>query len=618
MLRCAPCLMVVLLLSLADGSLTADERKGDWPQWRGPRRDNISTDTGLLQTWPEEGPPLAWSVEGIGMGISAPAVLQGRVFTLGYFNDFEYVIALDERSGERLWATTIGPAQGESPLMRWLSQRTPTVDEERLYVIRSQGELVCLRTADGMELWRKDYAAEFGRSAFHWGYCDYPLVDGEHLICTPASPEVFMTAVDKRSGSVIWKSMATGLPAYGAIIAADWAGARQYVVATGGGVIGVSAATGKVLWRSGQIRPAPPVTQTPIRIGEYLLCPYGYVSELRLLIPPATGEPGEAREVYARQIHSDPFSDSGFVLNNQLYLCDLRAGMLNAIDWKSGEPTALEVPGLQQRRGHSRRLSMTYADGRLYSLTATGHVGLAVISPERYEEIGGFDLVNHEPSDGATLPVVTGGRFYVRSENILYCFDVTASAELPHSAIRVVLPPPPAPSIAATGPRRAPRPIFVPTPQEVVDRMLAAANITEEDCVVDLGSGDGRIVITAAKKYGCRALGYEIDKELVEVSRKRIADDGVSNLAEIRVEDMYTADLSAVDVVAVYLYPSALEKLKPQFAKLKPGARIVSHYFEIPGAMPSETFEVESAETGAKHRILLYRVPLAIDDSPGK
>src|SRR4051794_32859360 len=116
MLRCSSCLLVVLLLSFARCSLPAEERSGDWPQWRGPRRDNISTDTGLLQSWPEQGPPLAWSVEGIGMGISAVAVSNGQVYTLGYFNDLEYVTALNEQSGERLWTTAIGPSAEESPL----------------------------------------------------------------------------------------------------------------------------------------------------------------------------------------------------------------------------------------------------------------------------------------------------------------------------------------------------------------------------------------------------------------------------------------------------------------------------------------------------------------------
>ena len=108
--------------------------------------------------------------------------------------------------------------------------------------------------------------------------------------------------------------------------------------------------------------------------------------------------------------------------------------------------------------------------------------------------------------------------------------------------------------------------------------MLELAEVDEDDLVVDLGSGDGRIVIAAASKYGCNAIGYEIDEELVEISRERVQNEELGELVTIEDQDMYTADLSEVDVVAVYVYSAVLAKMKPQFAQLRPGARIVSTY----------------------------------------
>lgn len=130
---------------------------GHWPQWRGPNRDNVSNEKALLQQWPKGGPPLEWQVEGIGQGIASISIADARIYTVGYRDDSEYAIALDQRTGNKFWATRIGEAVQDSPLMRWLSQPNPTVDTERAYFVRADGDLVCLQVADGVELWRKSY-----------------------------------------------------------------------------------------------------------------------------------------------------------------------------------------------------------------------------------------------------------------------------------------------------------------------------------------------------------------------------------------------------------------------------------------------------------------------------
>jgi outer membrane protein assembly factor BamB len=158
---------------------------------------------------------------------------------------------------------------------------------------------------------------------------------------------------------------------------------------------------------------------------------------------------------------------------------------------------------------------------------------------------------------------------------------------------------------------RVPKPIFAPTPQDVVEAMLRSAGVAKDDLVIDLGSGDGRIVITAAKKHGARGIGYEIDPQLVWSSRDRAQQEGIATLVEIREQEMYTADLSEARLIAVYLYPVVLEKLKPQFAAMKPGAWIVSHHYEIPDATPERELIVKSKATGNDHRVLLYKIPLS-------
>jgi protein-L-isoaspartate O-methyltransferase len=331
-----------------------------------------------------------------------------------------------------------------------------------------------------------------------------------------------------------------------------------------------------------------------------------------LLEHPLGSEPGAIREVYSQSINTDLFIDHGFVVGDHAYLSARRGAEILVVDWRTGDVTRRFEVG---KRGGAERFGMTYADGRVYSLSATGRVTLAAVSADGYQLSGSFELPGHEPSQGAALPVVTGGRLYLRSENVLFCYDVTAHTS-PQSAVpvRIVLSPPPAAVIAPNGQPRVPRPIFVPTPQDVVERMLELAKVEKDDTLVDLGSGDGRIVITAAKTYGCHAVGYEIDQELVKVSQQQIAAEELSQLAEIKAEDMYTADLSDVHVVVVYVYPSVLEKMKTQFAQLPAGARIVSHQFEIPGVKPTQTVEVDSEETGGRHKILVYTVPLTVSE----
>ena len=152
--------------------------------------------------------------------------------------------------------------------------------------------------------------------------------------------------------------------------------------------------------------------------------------------------------------------------------------------------------------------------------------------------------------------------------------------------------------------------LYVTTPRDVCARMLREAGVKKESVVADLGSGDGRIVIAAAKTYGCKAIGYEIDRRLVEMSREAVSKEGVQDLVKIEKQDLFTADLSEVDVVAVFLYPRLMKRLIPQFEKMKPGSRIVSHQFEMSGVKPDRVVSVVSEETGEMHRILIWTTPL--------
>jgi hypothetical protein len=159
-------------------------------------------------------------------------------------------------------------------------------------------------------------------------------------------------------------------------------------------------------------------------------------------------------------------------------------------------------------------------------------------------------------------------------------------------------------------PMHKPDVIYVPTPQNVVDKMLEMAQVKKSDLLYDLGCGDGRIVVTAAKKYGCRCVGYDIDPQRIKESLENVEKNNVGDLVRIEQEDIFTLDLSKANVITLYLLPSLNVKLIPQLEKLKPGSRIVSHDFDMRGVKPDEVVEIDSDNGYREHTIYFWTTPL--------
>ncbi|MHC4399599.1 MAG: SAM-dependent methyltransferase [Planctomycetota bacterium] len=163
--------------------------------------------------------------------------------------------------------------------------------------------------------------------------------------------------------------------------------------------------------------------------------------------------------------------------------------------------------------------------------------------------------------------------------------------------------------------KKRPDVIFVPTPQRVVDKMLEMAQVKKTDLLYDLGCGDGRIVVTAAKKYGCKAVGFDIDPLRIKDSTERVENNKVGHLAQIKEADIFKLDLSKANVVTLYLLPSLNVKLIPQLEKLKPGCRIVSHDFDMRGVKPDKVLKNykclnDDGKTEGTHTLYLWTTPL--------
>jgi outer membrane protein assembly factor BamB len=558
---------------------------GNWPQWRGPDRTNVSTETGLLKEWPEGGPPLAWKASGLGEGVPSVAIAGGKIFVLGYREGKEFLTALAENDGSSLWSTEIGEAVKEMPRMRWLLQRTPTVDGERVYAFRANGELVCLGS-DGKVRWRKDYVKEFEARRPVFGYADYPLVDGDKLICTPGGEKATVVALNKSTGEIIWTCLVPrgDSAAYAAAVVAEVGGVRQYVNFLSKGVVAVSA-EGKFLWRYDGITNRTVNVYTPIVRGDRVFCASGYDTAFSLIQLVPEGDSIKAREMYTVRKLLQPWLSSAILVDDRVYLC-CRGGIGPiAVDFKTGK--------ILWEAGASIRLeeqaSLVYADGHLYFRTASGKVVLARITTDGLVKKSEF-VPPRSPSDEPTwtFPVIAGGRLYLRDQDMLLCYD------LREKKVR----------------RKRPDVIFVPTPQDVVEKMLELVSVKKEDVVADLGCGDGRIVITAAKKYGCKALGYDLDKECVRLALESVKKEGVERLVRIECQDILEVDLSGFSVVTLYLGPVLNAKLIPQLEKLKPGSRIVSHAFDIPGIKPDKVTSFTSMEDDVARKLYVWTTPL--------
>ncbi len=597
---------------------------GEWKQWRGPDRANKSPETNLLAQWPAEGPPLAWRVEGLGEGIASVSIADVQIFTMTYANDMEFLVALDQATGDLRWAAPVGPAVPENPLMRWLSQRSPTLDGDRLYALTGHGILVCLNSKDGREHWRKNYVEDFGAKRGQWGFCDYPLVDGDRLICAPGGSEASMIALDKHTGDLLWKSAVPPSSRlngnYAAIVVMEVGGIRQYVSFLQGGLIGIAAEDGRLLWRYDKINERqaydPQNAISPLVKEDILFCVGARGSILTLLkLVAGNDDLITVREEYTRPSRINHFQDNPVWTGDRVFVSERKGGgELSCLNVTSGEPLWHHVEPARSR--YSGYLATTYADGHLY--VRSDAVTLVDARSDEYSEKGRFEIPDYQPAVGATTPVIAGGHLYLRDGDRLFAYNIRQnaleSARAEPRTVTLHLPEEPS-RITDLDDRRTRsdslRSVFVPTPLHVVEKMLELADVKQSDRVYDLGSGDGRIVVTAARKYGSHAIGYELDEDLVAISRAAVSKEEVEELVSIEQEDIYNVDLSEADVVAVYLLPKQLEELIPQFRKLPPGARIVSHAFKIPGIEPEQSRTVRSEEDGASHRIYVYQAPLA-------
>ena len=411
-------LAVVAALSLASFKSRAE----DWPQWRGPNRDGQADERHLLHGWPRGGPTVLWNITNAGSGYGSPVVVERRVYLLG--NDGvenESVRAFSASDGHLLWVARLGKVGNPEQQPSFPGARsTPTVVDDCLYALGSDGDLACVELKTGKFVWRKNLRTDFHGVPGMWAYSESPLVSGDTLVVTPGGSEATVVALNRKTGDVIWKAAMpeAGSAAYASAIMLCTGKAKLYVQFLQNGLVGLDTETGKLLWRN---------TKVVSRYGANIPTP---VSGYDLIYAAGGGTGGGAFRLNMQDGILDPepaYFDarfpamSGGVVRVGNLLFGTGAKSLFCIEFKTGK-VKWEHPSI----GAS---SIIYADGQLILHGENGEVAMVVPSPQRYFETGRFTPTDQpeklDPMEKAWAhPVVSDGYLFIRDSGSLWCYDV--------------------------------------------------------------------------------------------------------------------------------------------------------------------------------------------------
>jgi outer membrane protein assembly factor BamB len=381
----------------------------DWPQWRGPRRDGVSAETGLLKQWPAGGPPLAWKSGGAGEGYSSFSVSGGRLYTLGARQGTEYVMAYDVATGKKVWEVANGRRfendRGSGP------RSTPTIDGDRAYVFGSSGDMTVLDAASGKVFWTQNLLRKYGGSNIRWGLSESPLVLSDRIIVTPGGSGAAIVALKKTDGSLIWKTQSDE-PGYSSALLHTVGNVQQVIVFTGERALGVDVNDGRLLWSYDRVANRTANIATPIARRNRVFLSSDYGTGAALLALGADGNKVIASEIYFTNEMRNHHASSVLVGD---YLYGFSSSILTAMHFDTGK--------VAWRDRSVGKGSVVVADNQLYLFSEQGVVGLADVNPAKYVERGRFELKTGSLPTWSH-PVVSGGKLFLRDQDTIYAYSV--------------------------------------------------------------------------------------------------------------------------------------------------------------------------------------------------
>jgi len=399
--------IVCLLVSSVDAA--------DWNQFRGPNRDNISTETDLLSQWPQDGPSLVWVGSGLGEGYSAVSIVGDLIYTMGNQDGGEFIVAMNRESGDVVWKVRNGneyhDGTGNGP------RGTPTVVDGRVYALGGNGDLTCCNADSGDVLWHRNILRDFQGSNITWGMSESVLVDGDKVICTPGGNKGTVVALNTVSGDEEWVSRVPESPqaSYASPMISQVGNTKQYVVFTSKGVVGIQADNGKPLWGQNKSSNGTANCATPLVIGSQIFSSSGYGTGAELIQINARRRKINSRVVYHNK---NMKNHHGGMVHVDDHVYGSSSDILTCINLKTGKSTW---------RQRSMKGAVIYADGKIVFRHEDGPVVLLEASPKAFKQLGRFDQPQRSGRPAWAHPVIAGGRLYLRDQDKLLVYDLQGS-----------------------------------------------------------------------------------------------------------------------------------------------------------------------------------------------
>jgi outer membrane protein assembly factor BamB len=400
------------LLLAAVALAHAGDRADDWPQFRGPNRDGISPETGLLKNWPDQGPPLLWRRD-LGQGFSAISVYQGLAYTMYSDDRDEFAICVNAEDGREVWRLRTDKSYKNS----WGNgpRATALIDGDTVFFIGAQGKLYALNRLDGRVLWHRDLPRDNEGVQPDLGYSNSPLIAGDLILVTTGGfGGNAIQALDKSSGAVRWTAHSDH-PGYSSPITLGYGPADLGIFFTGTGIVAVELHDGAVLWTYPWRTSAFENVASPVRVGEnrlFFSSPHPRGKGSAVLTFTRSGDDWSTETVWQNNVMKNHFSTSVFV-DGFLYGCD--RAILKCVDARTGEER-------WRRRGFGEG-NVIAADGHLIILGTSGQLALAEITPEAYRQKGQVRILSGRCF---TAPSLSQGRLYLRNRREMISFDVRA------------------------------------------------------------------------------------------------------------------------------------------------------------------------------------------------
>lgn len=378
-------------------------------QWRGPERDGKYQESGLLKQWPEEGPEMLWHYDGLGLGHASAAVTSERVYTAGTTEEGNgFVIALSHK-GEKLWQTEIG--------REWMDnfegiRSTPLVYGDKIYIMSSYGQVVCLSADKGEIIWQLNVFDDFGGRQIKWGVTENLLIDGDKLFVTPGGEEANVIALNKDNGELIWKSKAKGeVSAYCSPLVVERGENKILMTQTAASILGLNAETGEFYWSVDHPNKWSVQANTPLYMDgkAYFVSGYGKGGvQIQL------SEDGKSVSELWRNTTLDDRFGGVVLVDGRIYGSGDKKSW-HCLDWETGEDL------------YSSRMfkngNIIYADGLLYCYSEVGEIGIVDPNSNDFSLISSFKVPYGEKWHWAHL-VIFDKKLYVRHGTSLMVYDI--------------------------------------------------------------------------------------------------------------------------------------------------------------------------------------------------